>query len=52
MSNSRSSPAFAGEGDRAEGVVEGRRVSGGCTAAPSTVLRTVPLPTKSWGGFR
>jgi hypothetical protein len=40
-----SSPAFAGE-------VAAKRTEGFFTLAknPSTMLRMVPLPTKSWGG--
>jgi len=40
-----SSPAFAGE-------VAAKRTEGFFIAAenPSTALRAVPLPTKSWGG--
>ena len=41
-----SSPAFAGEGDRPQ---DGGGVSG--AVYPSTMLRMVPLPTKSWGGM-
>src|SRR3954462_10228877 len=47
MKRSLSSPAFAGEGVRAQ------RGGGGCgRRGPSTSLRLVPLPSKTRGGFQ
>jgi hypothetical protein len=61
----KSSPAFAGEGDRRgfppkyyfggcpQSAVEGRRRKTACFARrPSTMLRMVPLPRKYGGGMK
>jgi hypothetical protein len=45
-----SSPTFAGEGDHPRG--GGGVVGPGVRNYPFTMLRMVPLPTKSWGGNR